>query len=83
MHANCLMYYIIYWLFVIILKLYLFHNSFSCNCTEVLIDIRNESSFQMFNVSPVQISTVQQLHYLLKVTLMHAYSYYLSRLLGY
>ena len=61
----------------------LFHHLFSCNCKEVLVDICSELLFQMFRISLVQIGTVQQLHYLLKVTLMHAYSYYLSHLLGY
>ena len=84
-HSILKLSHVLYCILVIhyILKLYLFHNLFSCNCKEVQVDIHNKLSFQMFRISLVQTGTVCQLHYLLTVTLMHVYSYYLSCLLGY
>ena len=40
------------------------------------MDTQNKLSFQMFKISLVQTGTVNQLHYLLLVTLMHVYNYY-------
>ena len=66
-----------------------FITCFSCNCIslqlqiEVQVNIRNKFSFQMFKISLVQMGTFNRLHYLLAVTLMHVYSYYLNHLLDY